>query len=214
MSELPVDEKDAPEGYYAAGDVGRGCMSCAFISSNEHCPRNVDGTYLCSSTGRKDNQSVYFIKKPESTKQSIVAGRKLYVHSEDGHVVLAFEGELSFLPRITIPNYVDAPAKDIAEHMIALWNENANKIEKEGVNNDKEYPVVKMKDLRNYTIGDVVRLKKTGDLVVIDNYLGCRSCVLYEQYCRNPDSCPVKTGCYGEGKAFGGKSVHFKPVKE
>ena len=71
-----------------------------------------------------------------------------------------------------------------------------------------------MKDLCNYTIGDVVRLKETGDLVVIDNYLGCRSCVLYEQYCRNPDSCHVKTGCYGEGKAFGGKSVYFKPVKE
>ena len=214
MSELPVDEKDAPEGYYAAGDVGRGCMSCAFISSNAHCPRNVDGTYLCSSTGRKDNQSVYFIKKPESTKQSIVAEKKLYVHSEDGHVVLAFEGELQFLPRIAILNYADDPAKDIAEHMMALWNENANKIEKEGVNNDKEYPVVKMKELRNYTIGDVVRLKKTGELVEIDNYLGCRSCVLYEQYCRNQDSCPVKTGCYGEGKAFGGKSVHFKLVKE
>ena len=128
MSELPGDEKDAPEGYYAAGDVGRGCMSCAFISSNAHCPRNVDGTYLCSSTGRKDNQSVYFIKKPESTKQSIVAGRKLYVHSEDGHVVLAFEGEMSFLPRITIPNYVDAPAKDIAEHIMVLWNENMSKM--------------------------------------------------------------------------------------
>ena len=53
----------------------------------------------------------------------------MYVHSEDRHVVLAFEGELQFLPRITIQNYTDAPAKDIAEHVIALWNENANKIE-------------------------------------------------------------------------------------
>ena len=44
--------------------------------------------------------------------------------------------ELQFLPRITIPNYVDAPAKDIAEHMMALWNENANKIEN-GVSNGK-----------------------------------------------------------------------------
>jgi threonine dehydrogenase-like Zn-dependent dehydrogenase len=78
----------------------------------------------------------------------------------------------------------------------------------------QEYPVVKMKELHNYKVGDVVRIKKTGDLVVIDNYLGCRSCVLYEQYCRNPDSCHVKTGCHGEGKAFGGKSVYFKPVKE
>ena len=78
----------------------------------------------------------------------------------------------------------------------------------------QEYPVVKIKHLRNYTIGDVVRLKKTGELVEIYNYLGCRSCVLYEQYCRDPDSCPVKTGCFGEGKAFGGKSVYFKPVEE
>ena len=51
----------------------------------------------------------------------------MYIHSEYGHVVLAFEGELSFLPRIIIPNYVDAPARDIAEHMIALWNENMSK---------------------------------------------------------------------------------------
>ena len=138
MSELPVDEKDAPEGYYAAGDVGRGCMSCAFISSNAHCPRNVDGTYLCSSTGRKDKHSVYFVKKPESTKQSIVAEKKLYVHSEDGHVVLAFEGELSFIPRITILNYVDAPANDIAQHMIALWNENVSKMMSELPNKIKE----------------------------------------------------------------------------
>ena len=82
------------------------------------------------------------------------------------------------------------------------------------VNSVKEYPVVKMKELHNYKVGDVVRIKETGDLVVINNYLGCRSCVLYEQYCRNPDSCHVKTGCYGECKAFGGKSVHFKLVKE
>jgi hypothetical protein len=73
-----------------------------------------------------------FIKKPESTQQSIVADKKLYVHSEDGHVVLAFEGELQFLPRIAILNYTDDLAKDIAEHMMALWNENTNKIEKEG----------------------------------------------------------------------------------
>ena len=138
MSELLEYGKYAPEGYYAVGDVDRGCMSCAFISSNAHCPRNVDGTYLCSSTGRKDSQSVYFIKKLESTKQSIVAEKKLYVHSEDGHVVLAFEGELSFLPRITILNYVDAPAKDIAEHMMILWNENVSKMMSELPNKIKE----------------------------------------------------------------------------
>ena len=35
------------------------------------------------------------------------------------------------------------------------------------VNSVKEYPVVKMKHLRNYKVGDVVRLKKTGELVKI-----------------------------------------------
>ena len=131
MSELSVDEKDAPEGYYAAGDVGRGCRSCDLVSeASDH----ICGSANCSSLRRVDRHNVVFKKLQ---KHSTVAGRKLYVHSEDGHVVLAFEGELSFLPRITIPNYVDAPAKDIAEHMMALWNENTNKIEKEGVNNDK-----------------------------------------------------------------------------
>ena len=83
------------------------------------------------------------------------------------------------------------------------------------INSVKEYPVVKMKELRNYKVGDVVRLKKTGELVEIDNYPNsCRSCVLYEQYCRDPNNCSVKTGCFGDDKAFGGKSVYFKPVKE
>ena len=42
-----------------------------------------------------------------------------------------------------------------------------------------EYPVVKMKELRNYKVGDVVRIKKTGELVEIDNYPNsCCSCVL------------------------------------
>ena len=72
MSELPVDEKDAPEGYYAVGDASRGCMSCAFISSSARCPRNEEGAYLCSGENRKDKQPVYFVKKPESTKQGSV----------------------------------------------------------------------------------------------------------------------------------------------
>ena len=77
------------------------------------------------------------------------------------------------------------------------------------------YPVVKMKHLRNYKVGDIVRLKKTGELVEIDNYPNsCCLCVLYEQYCRDIDSCSDKTGCFGEDKAFGSKTVYFKPVKE
>ena len=37
--------------------------------------------------------------------------------------------ELQYIPRIAILNYADDLAKDIAQHMMALWNENANKIE-------------------------------------------------------------------------------------
>ena len=120
MSELPVDEKDAPEGYYAVKDEYGDCEGCALLY-DEDC-----WMIHCAAWQREDKQSVVFKKLQ---KHSTVAGRKLYVHSEGGHVVLAFEGELSFLPRITIRNYVDAPAKDIAQHMIALWNENTNKIE-------------------------------------------------------------------------------------
>ena len=49
-------------------------------------------------------------------------------------------------------NCDEVPSKEEADHLI---------------NSVKEYPVVKMKELRNYTIGDVVRLKKTGELVKI-----------------------------------------------
>ena len=128
MSELPGYEKDAPEGYYAVKDEYGDCEGCAF-QDDEYC-----WVMHCAAEQREDNQSVVFKKLQ---KHSTVAGMKLYVHSEDGHVVLAFEGELQFLPRIAILNYTDDLAKDIAEHMMALWNENANKIEKEGVNNDK-----------------------------------------------------------------------------
>ena len=51
-----------------------------------------------------------------------------------------------------------------------------------------KYPVVKMKELRNYTIGDVVRLKKTGELVKIAKYASdtgsCKRCV-FGDHCNN-----------------------------
>ena len=119
MSELPVDEKDAPEDYYAVKDEYGDCEGCAF-QDDEDC-----WVMHCAAEQREDNQSVVFKKRQ---KHSTVAGRKLYVHSEDGHVVLAFEGELSFLPRITILNYTDDLAKDIAEHIMVLWNENMSKM--------------------------------------------------------------------------------------
>ena len=79
----------------------------------------------------------------------------------------------------------------------------------------QEYPVVKMKHLRNYTIGDVVRLKRNGKLVEISmygRYTGsCKRCVFNGQ-CDGELS--YKTGCDGFGENFGGNSVYFKPVEE
>ena len=75
------------------------------------------------------------------------------------------------------------------------------------VNSVKEYPVVKMKHLRNYTIGDVVRLKKTGELVKItvwNRSEDCDCCALYKVF-----------GCYGKTNCnnFPG-DVYFHKVKE
>ena len=75
------------------------------------------------------------------------------------------------------------------------------------VNSVKEYPLVKIKELHNYTIGDVVRLKKTGELVKITvwNRSGdCDCCALYEVFW-----CCDKTNCDN----FPG-DVCFHKVKE
>ena len=81
----------------------------------------------------------------------------------------------------------------------------------------QEYPVVRLKELRNYTIGDVVRLKKTGKLVVIAKYASytgsCKRCVFGDQ-CDSDVELMYKTGCEGFGGDFGGNSVYFKPVEE
>ena len=75
------------------------------------------------------------------------------------------------------------------------------------INSVKEYPVVKMKHLRNYNIDDVVRLKKTGELVKIavwNRSEDCYCCALYKDF-----------GCYGKTKCsnFSGE-VYFRKVKE
>ena len=62
MSELPVDEKDAQEGYYA---VKGACKHCVFHNDETCCD-------CCVPMMRKDKQYVYFVKKPESTKQDTV----------------------------------------------------------------------------------------------------------------------------------------------
>ena len=81
----------------------------------------------------------------------------------------------------------------------------------------QEYPVVKMKELRNYKIGDVVRLRKTGELVEISMYgaftVSCKRCVFNDQ-CDSDGELLYKTRCDGFGEDFGGNSVYFKPVEE
>ena len=60
-----------------------------------------------------------------------------------------------------------------------------------------KYPVVKMKELRNYKIGDVVHLKKNGKLVEIAKYASytgsCKRCVFWDQ-CRYGGELDYKTG--------------------
>jgi len=88
-----------------------------------------------------------------------------------------------------------------------------------GVETMQKYPVVKMKHLRNYKVGDVVRLKKTGKLVEIAKYAtytgSCKRCVFNDQCDSDSDEESLyKTGCHGFGGEFGGNSVYFKPVEE
>ena len=68
----------------------------------------------------------------------------------------------------------------------------------------QEYPVVKMKHLLNYKVGDVVRLKKTGELVEITKYgesVHCGYCALFEVYNCSRTNCSQLDG-----------NVYFKPV--
>ena len=99
------------------------------------------------------------------------------------------------------PGYREKQEEDNCDD--ALSEEEADHL----VNSVKEYPVVKMKHLRNYKVGDVVRLKKTGDLVKIAVWHcseDCDCCALDEVY-----------GCYGKTNCdkFPG-AVYFRKVKE
>ena len=86
-------------------------------------------------------------------------------------------------------NYDDVLSEEEADH---------------SVNSVKDYPVVKMKHLCNYKVGDVVRLKKTGELVEISEYIICQDCSLYDVV-----GCDIKSNCTREDI-----SVYFKPVEE
>lgn len=61
-----------------------------------------------------------------------------------------------------------------------------------GSSSTKEYPVVKLKNLHKLNIGDVVRLKKTGELIEVGEYseIGCSGCKFstydaYQHPCRS-----------------------------
>ena len=59
---MAVDPNEAPEGYFAMkGD----CEHCVFRNDETCCA-------CCVPMMRKDKQYVYFVKKPESTKQDTV----------------------------------------------------------------------------------------------------------------------------------------------
>ena len=74
-----------------------------------------------------------------------------------------------------------------------------------------------MKELRNYKIGDVVRVKKNGKLGEIAKYASytgsCKRCVFGDQ-CIYVGELDHKTGCGVIGGDFSGNPVYFKPVEE
>ena len=96
-----VDAKDAPEGYYAV--VGNYTLGCSGVCCEQH---RVDG---CDVIFKKIPANV----SPSSTK-------KLVIHSNGGSVLLCFDG--FDLPRISILNYGDISAQEVAERLLACWN--------------------------------------------------------------------------------------------
>lgn len=67
---MTVDRNDAPEGYEAQSITG-GCLSCAFGYRTTKCD------LPCLPWMRADGQSVVFIKRPEQSRDEIIAARVL-----------------------------------------------------------------------------------------------------------------------------------------
>lgn len=87
----------------------------------------------------------------------------------------------------------------------AVSNEEASAVSSSST---KEYPVVKLKNLHKLNIGDVVRLKKTGELIEAGEYseIGCSGCkfsayATYQHPCLN---CETRKNAY----------VGYKPPTE
>ena len=88
---MAVDLNDAPKGYFAAQWVFGCCNKCAFRSASS-CPRNDNDEFWCFVVNRKDHKDVYFVKKPESTKQDSVPTIHLNISLRDFFAGCAISG--------------------------------------------------------------------------------------------------------------------------
>ena len=88
---MAVDLNDAPNGYVAAQWVFGCCNKCAFRSAS-FCPRKDNDEFWCFGVNRKDHKDVYFVKKPESTKQDSVPTIPLNVSLRDFFAGCAISG--------------------------------------------------------------------------------------------------------------------------
>ncbi len=106
-----VDSKDAPEGYYAvAGNYPLGCKGCEFT---EGC-----SSVCCEQYDRFDGCDVIFKKIPVDVPP--LTSKKLTTHSNSGNILLCFDG--FDLPRISVLNYGDISAQEVAERLLVCWN--------------------------------------------------------------------------------------------
>ena len=111
-----VDSKDAPEGYYAVKCETDSSFCCG-CESPESC-RSV----RCRQHDREDKQYVIFKKIPVDVPP--LASKKLTIHSNSGNILLCFDG--FDLPRISVMNYGDISAQEVAERLLVCWNKHIN----------------------------------------------------------------------------------------
>lgn len=103
-----VDSKDAPPGYCAvAGGVIASCHLCAFERADCDSVR-------CQPRDREDWHDVIFKKIPVDVPP--LTSKKLTIHSNSGNILLCFDG--FDLPRISVMNYGDISAQEVAERLL------------------------------------------------------------------------------------------------
>ena len=110
-----VDSKDAPDGYYAVEDgIGSGCSVCEFTGD---C-----SSVRCEPGDREDGWHVSFKKIPVNVPPLV--SKKLTIHSNGGNILLCFDG--FGLPRISVMNYGDISAQEVAERLLTCWNKHVH----------------------------------------------------------------------------------------